>query len=334
MSRAKLPKILVTGAVGQIGSELTMALRERYGNENVVAAGHRTPPGPELRGSGPFEYLDVTQRDSVEALVARHEIDTIYHMAAILSAVGEAKPQLCWDVNVNGLYNVLETARQHSLTRVFCPSSIAVFGPGSPLQETPQETVLRPGTMYGVTKVSGELLCNYYFHRFGVDVRGARYPGIISSLTPPGGGTTDYAVEIFEHALRSKHYVCFVREDTTLPMMYMPDCIKAAIGLMEADLAELQHHADFNLSAMSFSAGELAAEIAKHIPGFTVTYEPDPVRQAIADSWPRTIDDSAARKEWGWQPDYDLARMTEDMLEQLRERLDRPTATKPEPTRD
>jgi nucleoside-diphosphate-sugar epimerase len=317
MSNDKMRVILVTGAAGQIGSELTMALRARYGPENVIAAGHRTPPGPELCDSGPFEFIDVTQRNSLEAIVARYDVDTIYHMAAILSAVGEARPQLCWNVNVNGLHNVLEVARERGLTRLFCPSSIAVFGPEAPRQATPQETVLRPRTMYGVTKVAGELLCDYYADRFGVDVRGIRYPGIISNVTPPGGGTTDYAVEIFYSAIRRKQYTCFVRPNTVLPMMYMPDCIKATIDLMEADPASLVHHADFNLAAMSFSAAELASEIQVHIPEFTVAYEPDPVKQAIADSWPMTIDDSAAQKEWGWQPDYDLASMAVDMLDQL-----------------
>jgi nucleoside-diphosphate-sugar epimerase len=313
-------KILVTGACGQIGSELTMALRERYGNENVVAAGHRTKPSERLRQSGPFEFIDVTKRETVEEVVRKYNIDTIYHLAAILSAVGEEKPQLAWNVNMNGLYNILEIAREHGMVRVFWPSSIAVFGPETPRDNTPQETVLRPTTMYGVTKVAGELLCNYYFKKFGLDVRGVRYPGIISSETLPGGGTTDYAVEIFYEAIKHKRYTCFVREDTVLPMMYMPDAIKGAIDLMEADLSRLKHHADFNLAAMSFSAGELAAEIKKHIPEFTCEYKPD-FRQAIADSWPRTIDDSAAREEWGWEPSYDLAAMTVDMLEKLSRRL-------------
>ncbi len=309
-------RILVTGAVGQIGSELTMALRERYGADRVVAAGHRTPPSAELEGSGPFDRVDVTDPKSLASVVAKYDVGTVYHMAAILSAVGESKPQLCWDVNMNGLYNVLEIARERGI-RLFCPSSIAAFGPETPRQDTPQETVLRPRTMYGVTKVAGELLCNYYVRRHGVDVRGVRYPGIISHVTPPGGGTTDYAVAIFYEAIREKRYACFVRSDTVLPMMYMPDCIKATIDLMEADPARLQHHADFNLAAFSFSAAELAAEIQKHIPDFTVTYEPDPVKQAIADSWPQSIDDSAARKEWGWQPHYDLVTMTADMLDKL-----------------
>jgi len=319
MSKSDMTKILVTGACGQIGSELTLALRRRYGNDNVVAAGHKTQPSEALHESGPFEFIDVTRRETIEEVVSKYNVDTIYHLAAILSATGEQKPQLAWNVNMNGLYNVLEVAREHGMVRVFCPSSIAAFGPETPRDNTPQETVLRPRTMYGVTKVAGELLGNYYFSRFGLDVRGVRYPGIISSETMPGGGTTDYAVEIFYEAIKHKRYTCFVREDTILPMMYMPDCIKAAIDLMEADLSRLKHHADFNLAAMSFSAGELAAEIKRHIPEFTCGYRPD-FRQEIADSWPRSIDDSAAREEWGWEPDYDLTAMTADMLEKLGKR--------------
>jgi len=319
MPATEMKRILITGACGQIGSELTLALRERYGGENVVATGHRTQPSAALRDSGPFEFIDVTRRETVEAVVEKYGIDTIYHMAAILSATGEQKPHLAWDVNINGLYNILEIAREREMARVFCPSSIAAFGPETPRDNTPQETVLRPTTMYGVTKVAGELLCNYYFQRFGLDVRGVRYPGIISSETLPGGGTTDYAVEIFYEAIKHKRYTCFLREDTVLPMMYMPDCIKATIDLMEADLSRLKHHADFNLAAMSFSAGELAAEIKRHIPEFTCEYRPD-FRQEIADSWPRSIDDSAAREEWGWEPDYDLTAMTADMLEKLGKR--------------
>jgi len=316
---ANSPRVMVTGAVGQIGSELTLALRERYGNENVVATGHRTKPSPRLRDSGPFEFIDVTRRETIEKVVEKYAIDTIYHLAAILSAVGEEKPHLAWDVNINGLYNILEVAREHKVARVFCPSSIAVFGPETPRDNTPQETVLRPKTMYGVTKVTGELLCDYYFYRFGLDVRGVRYPGIISSETLPGGGTTDYAVEIFYEAIKHKRYTCFLREDTVLPMMYMPDCIRAAIELMEADLSRLKHHADFNLAAMSFSPAELVAEIKKHIPELVCEYKPD-FRQQIADSWPRTIDDSAAREEWGWEPKYDLSAMVADMLEKLEKR--------------
>jgi nucleoside-diphosphate-sugar epimerase len=312
-------RILVTGAVGQIGSELTIELRRRYGGENVVATGHRTKPSAVLCDGGPFEFIDVTKRETLEDVVERYSIDTIYHMAAILSAVGEERPHLAWDVNMNGLHNVLEVTRERNLVRAFCPSSIAVFGPETPRENTPQETVLRPTTMYGVTKVSGELLCDYYVRRFGVDVRGVRYPGIISSETLPGGGTTDYAVAIFYEAIANGCYTCFVREDTVLPMMYMPDCVKGTIDLMEASSEGLRHHADFNMASMSFSAAELAAEIKKHIPDFECEYEPD-FRQAIADSWPCSLDDSAAREEWGWQPAYDLAAMTADMLEVLGKR--------------
>jgi len=314
-------KIMVTGSVGQIGSELTMELRKKYGNDNVVACGRKTKPSETLLNSGPFEYIDILQRKTVEKIVKKYDIDTIYNMAAILSAVGEEKPLLCWDVNINGMYNILEIAREHEMTRVFVPSSIAAFGPETPRKNTPQETVLKPKTMYGVTKVAGELLGDYYFKRFNLDVRGVRYPGIISSETLPGGGTTDYAVAIFYEAIKNKKYTCFVKEETTLPMMYMPDCIKGTINLMEADISKLKHHCDFNMASMSFSAGELAAEIKKHIPEFEVEYKPD-FRQAIADSWPQSIDDTAARKEWGWKPSYNLSSMTKDMLEKLQKRYD------------
>jgi len=313
-------KILVTGAVGQIGSELTLALRERYGGGNVVAAGHRTPPHPGLRNSGPFETVDVTVREDVERVVGAYGIDTIYHLAAILSARGEENPGLAWKVNIDGLVNVLEIARERGVSQVCVPSSIAVFGPETPRDCAPQQTILSPTTMYGVTKVSGELLAEYYVRRFRLDVRGLRYPGIISSETSPGGGTTDYAVDIFYQAIETGRYTCFVRPDTRLPMMYMPDCIKATIDLMEADPSRLVHHSNFNVGAMCFSAEELANEIRKHIPEFVCEYEPD-FRQAIADSWPCTVDDRAAREEWGWEPHYDLTSMTEDMLNRLTERL-------------
>ena len=312
-------RILITGAAGQIGSELTLALRDRYGAENVVAAGHRTEPSRTLREGGPFERLDVQDKEQIERVVDQYNIDTIFHMAAILSAVGEDKPQLAWQVNMGGLYNILEIARERRMTRIFSPSSIAVFGPETPHDCAPQETVLRPRTIYGVSKVAGELLGNYYVSHFGLDVRGLRYPGIISSETLPGGGTTDYAVAIFYAALKEKRYTCFVRKDTVLPMMYMPDCIKATIDLMEADPVRLIHHCDFNLAGMSFSAGELASEIKKHIPEFTCHYAPD-ARQEIADTWPQTIDDRAAREEWDWEPSYDLATMTTEMLTRLGER--------------
>lgn len=321
MPKGETSRILVTGAVGQIGSELTMALRERHGGENVVAAGHKTEPDPELRDSGPFVTIYVTRRETIEEVVEQYEIDTIYHLAAILSATGENKPQLAWQVNINGLHDILEIAREREMSQVFWPSSIAVFGPDTPADNTPQETILRPTTMYGVTKVAGELLCNYYVKRFGLDVRGVRYPGIISSETLPGGGTTDYAVEIFYEALKHQQYTCFLEEDTVLPMMYMPDCIRATLMLMDADFEHLEHHADFNLAGLSFSPAELAAEIKKHIPQFKIEYEPD-YRQEIADSWPRTIDDGAAREEWGWSPEYDLPTMVEDMLGALRKKME------------
>ena len=315
----EMKKIMVTGAVGQIGSELTMALRKKYGNDNVLATGHKTQPKAELRESGPFEFINVSKKETIEDVVKKYKIDTIYHMSAILSAVGEKNPQLAWDVNINGTYNILEVARENEMTRVFVPSSIAAFGPETPRDNTPQETILRPKTMYGVTKVAGEVLCDYYVKRFGLDVRGCRYPGIISYETLPGGGTTDYAVAIFFEAVKNKKYTCYLREDTRLPMMYMPDCLKATLDLMEADLSQLKHHTDFNVTAMSFSAGELAAEIKKHIPEFSCDYKPD-FRQQIADSWPKSIDDSAARKEWGWKPSFNLAAMTKDMLGVLSKR--------------
>jgi len=313
------PMILVTGAVGQIGSELTPALRLRYGSDNVVATGHKTRPSPALYEAGPFEFIDVAKRDTIEAVVDEYRIDIIYHLAAILSANGEQKPQLAWDVNINGLYNILEVARERQMDRVFCPSSIAAFGPETPRDNTPQETVLLPRTMYGVTKVSGELLCNYYYYRYGLDVRGVRYPGIISSETPPGGGTTDYAVEIFYEAIKYQRYDCFLKDDAMLPMMYMPDCVKGTIQLMEADLSRLTRHADYNLAAFSFSPRELVDEIRKHVPELACAYKPD-FRQQIAESWPRSIDDSAARRDWDWKPHHDLAAMVADMLEKLGKR--------------
>jgi nucleoside-diphosphate-sugar epimerase len=315
----EIKRILVTGSEGQIGSELTLELRRKYGVGNVVASDLRDRNHDDGDLAGPFELADVTDREGLRALLIRHSIDTVVHMAAILSAKGERDPLLAWDVNVAGLINTLELARELDLNQVLCPSSIAVFGPGCPQADTPQETVLRPTTMYGITKVTGELLCDYYVNRFGIDARGLRYPGIISAETLPGGGTTDYSVEMYYKAVEGERYVCFVSEDTRLPMMYMPDCIKATIDLMEADFDALVHHGDFNLNSMSFSAGELAASIREHIPGFEISYEPD-YRQAIADSWPSSINDDAARREWGWKPSYDLASMTRDMLERLRQR--------------
>lgn len=313
-----MKKILVTGSVGQIGSELTLELRNRYGAENVVASGRKSKPSKELEESGPFEFVDVNNIEQLEELIKKYEIDSIVHMAAILSAVGENNPMLCWDVNINGTLNVLNLAVKYNMARVIIPSSIAVWGPGIP-NVAPQETFLKPTTMYGVTKVAGELLADYYVRKYGLDSRGLRYPGIISSETLPGGGTTDYAVAIYYEAVKNKQYTCFVKEDTRLPMMYMPDCIKATIDLAEADFGKLKHFNDFNVGAMSFTVTELADEIKKHIPEFTCKYEPD-YRQAIADSWPDDVEDTAAREEWGWQPDYDLATMTEDMIKNLTEK--------------
>jgi len=319
MANKKIKKIIVTGSVGQIGSELTLVLREKYGAENVVACGRKSKPSDKLLESGPFEWVDVSDPEKLADICKKHHIDTIVNMAAILSATGEKNPQLCWNVNIDGLINCLEIARDQDMTQVLCPSSIAVFGPGCPLEDTPNDTVLKPTTMYGVSKVCGELVCDYYVKRYGVDARGLRYPGIISAETLPGGGTTDYAVEIYYKAIEQGSYDCFVKEDTRLPMMYMPDCIKATIDLMEAPFENLKHHGDFNVGSMSFSVADLADEIRKHIPGFTATYSPD-YRQEIADSWPASVDDSVAREEWGWNPSYDISSMTKDMLEKLGQR--------------
>jgi nucleoside-diphosphate-sugar epimerase len=318
MTNAKT-RIMLTGASGQIGTDLLKVLRRTHGDSNVVAADIQPLSDPALRESGPFEICDVTRRERIEEVVRKHDIGTIYHLAAILSATGEKNPQLAWNVNINGTYNVLEIAREHGMSRVFIPSSIAAFGPETPREDTPQETVLRPKTMYGVTKVAGELLADYYVKRFKVDVRGCRFPGIISHETLPGGGTTDYAVAIFYEAVKSRKYTCFLREDSRLPMMYMPDCLKSVTDLMAADFGRLRHHADFNLAAMSFTPAELAAEIKVHIPDFVIDYKPD-FRQAIADSWPTSIDDAAAREEWGWKPGYDLKAMVKDMLDVLSRR--------------
>ncbi|NLF08199.1 MAG: L-threonine 3-dehydrogenase [Pirellulaceae bacterium] len=315
-----MKRVLVTGAVGQIGSELTMALREKLGGDNVVAGGRKTQPSPELRDSGPFEVVDCTDAQALAAAVKKYEIDTIYHLAAILSAIAEANPPLAWKVNIDGLYNVLEVAREQKCA-VFVPSSIGAFGLSTPQDGTPQDTIQRPNTMYGVTKVAGELLCDYYFKRYGVDTRGVRYPGIISNVTLPGGGTTDYAVEIYYEAIKHGKYTCCLKAGTKLDMMYMPDAIKAAIDLMDADPAKLKHRNAFNVTAMSFDPEEIAAEVKKHIPNFTMDYKIDPVRQAIAESWPNYMDDSAAREEWGWRPSYDLPAMTKDMIEVLSKKL-------------
>lgn len=312
------PKILVTGAAGQIGSELVVALRKRYGDRNVVAtdkAVTRSQVAP-----GVLEQLDVMHLSSVERAIKAHQVDAVYHLAAVLSAAGEANPDLAWDVNMDGLKNILDASTRHGVRRVFWPSSIGVFGPDAQKLNAPQTSALNPTTMYGVTKVAGELLSEYYSSKHGLDVRSVRFPGLISSEAKPGGGTTDYAVEIFYSALQTAKYTCFLKDDTTLPMMYMPDALRAAMELMDADSGRVKLHVGYNISAMSFSPKELAAEIKTHIPEFKVTYAPDS-RQAIAESWPSSVDDSAARRDWGWNQEYDLSSMVSDMLERLRQML-------------
>jgi len=309
-------RILVTGALGQIGSELTLGLKDRYGADNVIATDIQPDTKKKLSGDVPFALLDVLKLETVEAVVQKYKVNTIYHLAALLSAVAERRPREGWDINMNGLLTVLDAARANKCS-LFFPSSIGAFGPSTPHDGTPQDTVQRPESMYGVTKVAGELLCDYYFKRFGIDTRGVRFPGIISNGTLPGGGTTDYAVEIFYAAIKERKYTCFLKQGTSLDMMYMPDAIKAAIGVMEADPARLQHRNSFNVTAMHFTPDMLAAEIQKHIKGFVMDYRVDPMRQRIADSWPNYMDDSAAREEWGWMPDFDLAAMAEDMIRVL-----------------
>ena len=313
-----MKKILVTGAAGQIGTELVPALRDRYGADNVVAAGHTTPLHEDVSGSGPCTVIDVTDYDQVDSAIREYRIDTVYHLSSILSALAETRRQAAHQVNINGLYNVLEAGVNHELERVFVPSSIAAFGPETPKQDTPTDTIQKPNALYGISKVFTELLGNYYFANLGLDVRGARLPGIISWKTPPTAGTTDYSVAIFYGAIRERHYTCYLSPDTYLPMMYMPDCIKSIIDLAEADGTKLRHHADFNVSSMSFTPAQLADAIKKKMPEFTIDYEIDPLRQAIADSWPDSLDDSAAREEWGWEPEYNLDFMVDDMLENLR----------------
>lgn len=305
--------ILLTGAQGQIGSDLATALRNHYGTDQVLESGRRASD------KNLYETLDVTNHKRFQEIISSYKIDTIYHLAGILSAKGERYPDQCWHANIEGLRNVLELAKTNSL-RVFWPSSIAVFGPHTPKQNTPQTTIEDPTTLYGITKVTGEMLCQYYAQRFGVDVRSVRFPGIISYQTLPGGGTTDFAVEMFYAALQQNYYTCFVRPDTRLPMMYMPDAIRAILQLMSADAARLSIRSSYNLTAISFSAAELAAEIQKYLPGFTCEYRPD-YRQAIADSWPAVIDDSQARQDWGWRPAYDLSALVRDMLHRLEMRL-------------
>ncbi len=315
-----MKNILVTGALGQIGSELVMKLREIYGAENVVATDIRKLEGNKVVESGPFEILDVTDAKTMFELAKKYQVDTVIHLAALLSATAEAKPLLAWNLNMGGLVNALEVARELGC-QFFTPSSIGAFGPTTPKDNTPQDTIQRPTTMYGVNKVSGELLCDYYYHKFGVDTRGLRFPGLISYVTPPGGGTTDYAVEIYYEAIKSGKYTSYIAQGTYMDMMYMPDALNAIITLMEADASKLIHRNAFNVTAMSIEPENVAAAIRKHIPDFEMDYSVDPVRQAIADSWPNSIDPTAAVQEWGFKAEYDLDKMTEDMLAKLREKF-------------
>ena len=315
-----MKKILVTGSLGQIGSELVCYMRELYGVSNVIATDIKKPDGSRIVCEGPYEVLDVTDAKKMGEIAKKYEVDTIIHLAALLSAVAEAKPALAWHLNMGGLFNALEVARELNC-KFFTPSSIGSFGDSTPKDNTPQDTLQRPGTMYGVTKVSGELLCDYYYKKFNLDTRGVRFPGLISYVAPPGGGTTDYAVDIYYKALQEKAYTSFIAEGTFMDMMYMPDALNAIVTLMEADPSRLKHRNAFNITAMSFEPSQIAKEIKKHIPEFTMSYDVDPVRQAIANSWPNSIDCSAAKEEWGFKASYNLENMTTDMLEKLSHKL-------------
>lgn len=315
-----MKKILITGAMGQLGSELTTVLREHYGQDNVIGTDIRRPDEGSPLLAGPYELLDVLDGQRMAEIVKNEKVDTIIHLAALLSATAEKNPKFAWDINMGGLVNALEVAREFN-TSFFTPSSIGAFGPSTPKKDTPQDTIQRPATIYGVTKVAGELLCDYYFQKFGVDTRGVRFPGLIGYVTPPGGGTTDYAVDIYYDALKKGSYESYIDRGTFMDMMYMPDALNAIIQLMEADPAKLVHRNAFNISAMSFDPEMIAREIKKHIPEFTMTYNVDPVRQGIANNWPDNIDYSAAVAEWGFKTEFDLAAMTIDMLEKLRVKL-------------
>jgi len=311
-----LKKILVTGALGQIGSELVVKCREIYGNDNVIATDIRRNASRVVE-EGPFEIVDVTDESALFETAKKYKVDTIIHLAALLSATAEKKPVFAWNLNMGGLMNALEVARNLNC-QFFTPSSIGAFGPTTPKDQTPQDTIQRPTTMYGINKVAGELLCDYYYKKFGVDTRGVRFPGLISYVTPPGGGTTDYAVDIYYKALEEGHYTSYIAEGTYMDMMYMPDALSAIIQLMEADPSELKHRNAFNITAFSAAPEDFANAIRRHIPDFTMDYDVDPVRQAIAESWPNSLDDSAAREEWGFKPEFDLDKMTEDMLSKLK----------------
>ena len=310
--------VLVIGACGQLGLELTAALRQRYAPEAVIAADVRPPQNPDALAGGPFELLDVLDKPRLEALVQQYRPVQIYHLAALLSATAEKDPAFAWKLNMDGLLNVLNLAVQYQVPQVYWPSSIAVFGPGTPREHTPQTTVMNPNTVYGISKLAGEQWCEWYHRHHGLDVRSLRYPGLIGYKSLPGGGTTDYAVDIYHKAVAGEDFECFLRPDTRLPMMYMPDALKATLDLMHAPASSIKVRTSYNLAAMSFAPEEIAASIRREIPDFRVSYAPDQ-RQAIADSWPASVDDSAARRDWGWQPEYDLARMTHDMLAHLRE---------------
>lgn len=316
-----MKNILIIGATGQIGSELTMELRKRYGNDHVVAGYiHGSEPKGELKESGPSEVVDVTDGDMITAAVKKYHIDTIYNLAALLSVVAESKPKLAWKIGIDGLWNVLEVARENGCA-VFTPSSIGSFGLSTPHVGTPQDTIQRPRTMYGVTKVTTELLSDYYFTKYGVDTRAVRFPGLISNVTLPGGGTTDYAVDIYYAAVRGEKFVCPLKPGTLMDMMYMPDALNGSIKLMEADPSRLIHRNAFNIASMSFAPETIYEAIRREVPGFEMEYQPDPLKQSIADSWPDSMDDSCARQEWDWKPEYDLESMTRDMLAKLRARL-------------
>ncbi len=316
-----MKNILIIGSTGQIGSELTMVLRHLYGGDNVVA-GYipGAEPKGDLKDSGPSTVVDITDAQEIAGTVSKYGIDTIYNLAALLSAVAEAKPLLAWKIGIGGLMNVLEVSREKGCA-VFTPSSIGAFGPGAPKDRTPQDTVCRPQTMYGVTKVTGELLSDYYFHKFGVDTRSVRFPGLISYVTPPGGGTTDYAVDIYYSAAKGETFRCPIAAGTFMDMMYMPDALRAAVEIMEADPTRLVHRNSFNIASMSFDPEIIFAAIKKYVPDFRMEYDVDPLRQGIADSWPNSLDDTCARQEWDWEPEYDLDYMTRDMLSKLRARI-------------
>ena len=317
-----MKNILIIGATGQIGSELTMLLRKNYSGNVVAGYIPGAEPKGELKESGPSAIVDITNPQQIADAVSKYQVDTIYNLAALLSAVAENKPQLAWKIGLGGLFNTLEVAREKQCA-VFTPSSIGSFGPGTPKDKTPQDTVQRPKTMYGVTKVSGELLSDYYFTRFGVDTRSVRFPGLISYVTPPGGGTTDYAVDIYYSAAKGEKFVCPIAEGTYMDMMYMPDALRAAVEIMEADPSKLVHRNSFNIASMSFEPNTIYQNIRKYLPEFEMQYQVDPLRQAIAESWPNSLDDTCAREECGWKPEYDLDAMTQDMLAKLKERFGR-----------